>query len=457
MGTRDPVAAKRPIFAQEAEQSVIGALLLDNEAYDRVCDTISSNDFYISEHAAIYRAIEALLSIGKHADVITVFQRLQDTGVKIERPLAYLNDLASNTPSAANIVRYAEIVRDRAMLRGLARAASKALDMAYKTEGREAADVIDQAQAELLSLTDNAQRANDGFQPITPYLAEVVQHVDDMYHREDKSGIVGLATGFTALDELTSGLMDTDFVVIGARPAMGKTALSMNIAEYVAATLGRAVAVASMEMGGFALAMRLLASASKLSQNRLRAGRMRDEDWPRLTHGAMHLNDIPIYVKQESTVTPTSLRAAVRKLKRVVGEKQLGLIVVDYLQLMDIESPTANRAADLAQVSRALKKLAMDERVPVIALAQVNREVEKRANKRPVMSDIKDCGAIEQDADQIWFLYRDEVYNPDSMDKGSAELIVEKQRNGARATIRLAWRGDVTRFEDFSSEPRGST
>ncbi|AIU28368.1 replicative DNA helicase [Pandoraea pnomenusa] len=457
MGTRDPVAAKRPIFAQEAEQSVIGALLLDNEAYDRICDTISANDFYISEHAAIYRAIEALLSIGKHADVITVFQRLQDTGVKIERPLAYLNELASNTPSAANIVRYAEIVRDRAMLRGLARSASKALEMAYKTGGREAADVIDQAQAELLSLTDDAQRANEGFRPITPYLAEVVQHVDDMYHREDKSGIVGLATGFTALDELTSGLMDTDFIVIGARPAMGKTALSMNIAEYVATSIGRAVAVASMEMGGFALAMRLLASASKLSQNRLRAGRMRDEDWPRLTHGAMHLNDIPIYVKQESTVTPTSLRAAVRKLKRMVGEKQLGLIIVDYLQLMDIESPTANRAADLAQVSRALKKLAMDERVPVIALAQVNREVEKRTNKRPVMSDIKDCGAIEQDADQIWFLYRDEVYNPDSMDKGSAELIVEKQRNGARATIRLAWRGDVTRFEDFSSGPQGST
>lgn len=454
MGSRDPVAGKGPIYAETAEQSVLGALLLDNEALDQVSDLLCADDFYVSENGAIFRAIQHLLAAGKQADSVTVGQHLIDTSARVETPLRYLNELVVVTPSAANVRYYAEIVRDRAVLRRLVRIATKITESAHHPDGKPAHAIVDEAQAAVMAVSDVQQRASDGFLPLNGFLGEVIGHVGEMYEREDKSEVIGLPTGFKDLDELTAGLMPGDFVVVAARPSMGKTSLAMNIAEHVAADVHEPVAVVSMEMAGFQLAMRMLSGTARINQHRLRVGRVYDSEWDRITHAVGRLENAPLYIQQQSAVTPSQLCTAVRRLKRQSGGK-LSLLVVDYLQLMQVERPTQNRAADLSEISRALKKLAVSEGIPVIALAQVNRGVEQRPNKRPVMSDIKDCGGIEQDADHIWFIYRDEVYNPDSQDKGTAELIVAKQRNGALTTIRLAFRGDATRFEDFVGGPQG--
>lgn len=450
MGGNDPSTTHAPIASIEAEQSVLGGLLLDNEGYEVVSEILTLDDFTVGEHRAIYSAIADLLSESSTADTVTVFERLRSTSAKVKEPLRYLNELAQNTPSAANIKHYATIVKNRSRLRGMRTVGRRLVDRAGNTEGREPLELIDQAQAELSRLSDDARSLDVGFLQLKHALTRVVEQVDDRYTNGTADTIGGVATGFIDLDHATDGMHGGELIIVAGRPSMGKTAISMNIAEHVALDQGLPVAVFSMEMPADQLAMRMLASRSGVNHHVLRTGRLRDDDWPRFTHGVASLAEAPIYTIDSSNLTPSRLKSRLRGLQRQLGTK-LGLVVVDYLQLMSgDEGSSENRATEIGSISRALKNAAKDLDVPIIALSQLNRGLEQRPNKRPLMSDLRESGSIEQDADVILFIYRDEVYHPDSPDRGTAEVIIGKQRNGPLATIRLAFRSGVTRFENFA-------
>ncbi|MGV8712946.1 MAG: replicative DNA helicase, partial [Nitrosomonas sp.] len=361
---------------------------------------------------------------------------------------AYIGTIVQNTPSAANIKRYAEIVRERAIMRNLAQIGAQITDSAYNPVGRTAADLLDEAEAKVFEIAEEGARGKQGFIDIQPLLKQVVERIELLYSQDNPSNVTGIASGFYDLDQKTSGFQPGDLVIVAGRPSMGKTAFSLNIAENVALELNKPVAVFSMEMSGAQLAMRMLGSVGKLDQHRVRTGRLDDEDWPKLTHALGKLNEAPIFIDETAALNALELRARARRLYRQYGE--LGLIVVDYLQLMSSSSPGENRATEISEISRALKGLAKELKVPVIALSQLNRSLEQRPNKRPVMSDLRESGAIEQDADVILFIYRDEVYNPDSADKGIAEIIIGKQRNGPIGKVDLAFLGEYTRFENYA-------
>ncbi len=443
---------KVPPHSIEAEQSVLGGLLLDNAAWDRIADFLSEADFYRFDHRMIFQSIARLISDTKPADMITVYEMLQVAGKAEEvGGLAYLNSLAQNTPSAANIRRYAEIVRERSVLRKLVTVADDIATSAFAPKGREVRELLDEAESKVFAIAEEGSRGQKGFQEIQPLLTQVVERIDELYHRDTNTDVTGVPTGFLDLDRMTSGMQPGDLIIVAGRPSMGKTAFSLNIGEHVAVEQGLPVAVFSMEMAGTQLAMRMLGSVGRLDQHRLRTGRLLDEDWPRLTHAIQRMNDAQLFIDETPALNPMELRARSRRLARQCG--QLGLIIIDYLQLMSGSGGGENRATEISEISRSLKGLAKELNCPVIALSQLNRSLEQRPNKRPVMSDLRESGAIEQDADVILFIYRDEVYNPDSQDKGTAEIIIGKQRNGPIGTVRLTFLGQFTKFDNFSGGP----
>ena len=443
-------AMKLPPHSLEAEQAVLGGLLLENGAWDRIADQVGESDFYRQDHRQLLRAITRLIAENKPADVVTVAELLQSLGeLDNVGGLPYLVSLTSNTPSAANIRRYAEIVRERAVLRKLVETASSIADSAYAPAGKSADQLLDEAEAKIFEIAESGARNNQGFQEIQPLLRAAVERIDELYHRDNPSEVTGIPTGYTDIDRMTSGLQPGDLIIVAGRPSMGKTAFSLNIAENVALDAGLPVAVFSMEMGAQQLVMRMIGSVGRLDQHKLRIGQLKDDDWQRLTYALGKLNEAPFYIDETPALNALELRARARRLMRQCGGK-LGLVVVDYLQLMSSSSQGENRATEISEISRSLKALAKELNCPVIALSQLNRSLEQRPNKRPVMSDLRESGAIEQDADVIMFIYRDEVYNPESQDKGKAEIIIGKQRNGPIGMVPLAFLGEHTRFENLA-------
>ncbi|HMV17876.1 MAG TPA: replicative DNA helicase [Zoogloea sp.] len=448
--SEDPALAslRLPPHSLEAEQSLLGGLLIDNTVWDRVGDIVSEVDFYRDDHRRIFRQIAKLIELGKPADVVTVYEALEKAGeAEHVGGLAYLGEIANSTPSAANVRRYGEIVRERAILRKLVAVGDQIAASALAPSGKDAKTLLDEAEAKVFEIAEAGARTTTGFVPIQPLLGQVVDRIQELYDRDSPSGITGVATGLTDLDEKTSGLQPSDMIVVAGRPGMGKTSFALNIAENVAVECGLPVAVFSMEMPGTQLATRFLSSVGRLDQHRVRTGKLTDEEWQRLTFALGKLHEAPIYIDETPGLNPTDLRARCRRLHRQCG--RLGLIVIDYLQLMTSLKESDNRAAELSEISRSVKSLAKELHVPIIALSQLNRSLEQRPNKRPVMSDLRESGAIEQDADIIMFIYRDEIYNPDSQDKGTAELIVAKHRNGSTGTIRMTFIGEYTRFENY--------
>ena len=442
-------ALRVPPHSIEAEQSVFGGLLLDNTAFDRVIDLVSAEDFYRFDHRLIFQQIAKLVAATKPADVITVFESLSSLGKAEEvGGLAYLNALAQNTPSAANIRRYAEIVRDRGILRKLISVSDEIAGDAFNPQGKEVRQMLDAAESKIFSIAEEGSRGAAGFVEIKPLLAHVVERIDELFARDSTNDVTGVPTGMLDLDRMTSGLQEGDLIIVAGRPSMGKTAFSVNIGENVAIDSGLPVAIFSMEMGGTQLAMRMLGSVGRIDQQRLKTGRLKDEDWPKLTSAIQKMNDAPIFIDETPALSSIELRSRARRLARKCGK--LGLIIVDYLQLMSANAPGENRATEISEISRNLKSLAKELNCPVIALSQLNRSLEQRPNRRPVMSDLRESGAIEQDADLILFIYRDEVYNPDSPDKGTAEIIIGKQRNGPIGQVRMTFLGQFTKFDNYT-------
>ncbi|MGN0918804.1 MAG: replicative DNA helicase [Oxalobacter sp.] len=440
---------RTPPHSIEAEQSVLGGLLLDNSAWDRLGGFLKEDDFYRFDHRLIFQHIVRLVAASKPADVITVFESLQASGKADEAGgLEYLNSLARNTPSAANIRHYAQLVRDRSILRQLITVSDEISANAFQTRGKDVKQILDEAETRIFAIAEESSRETQGFQSINHLLSGVAERIEELYNSESDSEITGIPTGFIDLDRMTSGLQPGDLVIVAGRPSMGKTAFSVNIGEYVAIEQQLPVCVFSMEMSGAQLASRMLGSVGRLDQHRLRTGRLQDSDWDKLTFAMGKMNDAPLFVDETPALNSIELRARARRLAKQCG--QLGLIIIDYLQLMSPSSAGENRATEISEISRGLKALAKELNCPVIALSQLNRSVEQRPNKRPVMSDLRESGAIEQDADLILFIYRDEVYNPDTADKGIAEIIVGKQRNGPIGSVRLTFLGQYTKFDNYA-------
>jgi replicative DNA helicase len=445
-------AMRVPPQSIEAEQSVLGGLLLDNTAWDRISDLVSEKEFYRADHRLIFQHIVLLIENNRPADVLTVAESLERSAKLAEAGgQAYLGSLSLNTPSAANIRRYAEIVRERSIMRQLAQAGTEIADSAFNPAGRDASVLIDEAEAKVFQIAEVGAKAKQGFVKIDPLLTETVERIDMLYSRENKDDVIGLATGYVDLDRMTSGLQQGELIVIAARPSMGKTALAMNIVEHVALNLKKAAAVFSMEMSGSQLTLRMIGSVGRVDQHKLRSGTFEESEWPKLVDAVGKLNDSQIHIDDTAGLNALEVRSRARRLHRQCGG--LSLIVVDYLQLMSgtASGREENRATEVAEISRSLKSLAKELKVPVVALSQLNRSVESRQDKRPMMSDLRESGAIEQDADLILFIYRDEVYNPtNEASKGKAEIIIAKQRNGPTGPVTLTFLGRHTRFENYA-------
>ncbi|HBA66205.1 replicative DNA helicase [Methylotuvimicrobium buryatense] len=436
----------------QAEQSVLGGLMLDNQTWDSIADKVVEGDFYRKDHRMIFRAIEKLAEKQDPFDVITLSEALASAGQLNEvGGLAYLGTLAKDTPSAANIVAYATIVRDKSVLRQLIHVGTDISDSAFNPEGRDTSELLENAERQVFQIAEQRQRGQGGFTSIKSLLAQAVDKIEMLYEQE--GNITGASTGFNDFDEMTSGLQPSDLIIVAGRPSMGKTTIAMNMAENVAIKGDKPVAVFSMEMPGDSLAMRMMSSLGRIDQHKIRTGKLDDDEWPRLTSAINLLAETKLFIDDTPALTPTEVRSRARRLMREHG--QLGLIVLDYLQLMQSPASGDNRVQQISDISRGLKALAKELNVPVIALSQLNRNLEQRPNKRPVMSDLRESGGIEQDADVIVFVYRDEVYNPDSPEKGVAEIIIGKQRNGPIGTVRLTFLGQYTRFENFAGNPYG--
>ncbi|MCG5513696.1 replicative DNA helicase [Ectothiorhodospira shaposhnikovii] len=442
-------ALKIPPHSIEAEQAVLGGLMLENDAWDTVSDHVAEVDFYRHDHRLIFRTIAELANRQAPFDVVTISERLEAHGELEEAGgLAYLGLLAKDTPSAANIRAYADIVRERSVLRQLISVGTEIADSGFNAQGRESRELLDEAERRVFEIAEQGARNRQGFRGMRTLLKSTVEHIELLFERDNP--ITGLSTGYDDFDEMTSGLQAGDLVIVAGRPSMGKTTFAMNIAEYAALKQKSPVAVFSMEMPGEQLSMRLLSSLGRINQQRLRTGRLEDDDWPRFSSAVSMLSEAQLYIDDSPALSPSDLRSRCRRLMR--EHKQLSLIVVDYLQLMQVPGSSENRTNEISEISRGLKALAKEMGVPVIALSQLNRGLEQRPNKRPVMSDLRESGAIEQDADLIVFIYRDEVYHDDSPDKGTAEIIIAKQRNGPIGTVRLTFLGQYTRFENYVPE-----
>lgn len=441
-------ALKIPPHSIEAEQSVMGGLMIDNEAWDVVIERLSEKDFYRQEHRILFNTMMKLAEKQQPFDVITVSEALKNLNLleQIGGEI-YLFELSRNTPSTANIKAYADIVRERSVLRQLITVAGEIAETGYNPGDRSVVDLLDHAEQKVFQIAEQGTH-NQGPEAIKDLLSQALERIDHLFHTQQS--ITGLATGFHDLDRLTSGLQPADLIIIAGRPSMGKTVLGVNIAENVAIKSKKPVLIFSMEMPGDSIAMRMMSSLGRIEQHRIRTGRLQDDDWPRITSAVSMLSEVPLYVDDSPALTPTEIRSRARRMVREHGE--LGLIVIDYLQLMRTTERAENRATEISEISRSLKTLAKELNVPVLALSQLNRSLEQRADRRPMMSDLRESGAIEQDADVIAFIYRDEVYNPETRDKGIAEIIIAKQRNGPIGKIRLTFLGQYTRFDNFATE-----
>lgn len=419
--------------------------MLDNDSWDAVSSVLSPEDFYHGNHRAIFRCMSLLAESNKPLDFITVSEAL-DSINELENVggQAYLIDLFDNTPTASNIKAYAEIVLEKSTVRKLIRTAHEIADSCYNPDGRDSATLIDQAESKVFQIADDRPHTG-GPQSVQPLLTKVVARIDELFLT--KGAITGLSTGFKDLDDITSGLQDSDLIVIAGRPSMGKTALAMNIAENVILNEEGSVLVFSMEMPADALILRVLSSLGRINQSKIRSGQLGDDDWPRLTSAVTLLNDKKLWIDDSAALTPNDIRSRARRLVREHGA--LDLIIVDYIQLMQIAGTPENRTGEISEISRSLKAIAKDFNCPLIALSQLNRSLEQRPDKRPIMSDLRESGAIEQDADVIMAIYRDEVYNEDT-EKGIAEVIILKQRNGPIGRKKLAFVGPLTKFEDLA-------
>jgi replicative DNA helicase len=445
-------ALRVPPHSIQAEQSVVGGLMLDNSAWDQVADRVGEQDFYRREHRLIFRSVVSLAERSQPFDVITLSEELERNGQLDEAGgLAYLGNLAKDTPSAANIRAYADIVREHSVMRQLIHVGTEIADTGFQPEGRNSTELLDDAERKVFEIAEQGSRGKGGFSPIRSLLTKAVDKIEQLFEQDDP--ITGLSTGFADLDEKTSGLQNSDLIIVAGRPSMGKTTFSMNIAENVAINSGKPVAVFSMEMPGEQLAMRMMSSLGRIDQHRIRTGKLEDDEWPRLTSAVSILAEAKLFIDDTPALSPTEVRARSRRLMREHGE--LGLIMIDYLQLMQVPGLGDNRTNEISAISRSLKALAKELNVPVIALSQLNRSLEQRNNKRPIMSDLRESGAIEQDADIVIFIYRDEVYNEDSPDKGIAEIIIGKQRNGPIGTTKLTFLGKYTKFENFTDDVYG--
>ncbi len=439
---------KVPPHSVEAEQSLLGGLMLDKSAWDKIADVVGSEDFYRKDHRVIFRAIAELIEDGQPCDVVVLSEFL-DKREELESAggLEYLATLANETPGSANARAYANIVRERAMLRSLIEVGNEIAGQAFRTEGRKASDVVDEAERLVFEIAERGTRGKQGFKSLKQILPETVDRID-LLHQSDGS-ITGISSGYNEFDKMTAGLQAGDLVIIAGRPSMGKTTLAVNIAENAAIGSRVPTAIFSMEMPASQLAFRMISSLGRVDQTHLRTGNFPDEDWSRINTAVQLMSDAPIFIDDTAGLAPTEIRARARRLQREHG---LGLIVVDYLQLMQVPGNQENRATEISEISRSLKALAKELSVPVIALSQLNRSVEQRTDKRPVMSDLRESGAIEQDADMIIFIYREEVYNPDTPRKGIADIVIAKQRNGPIGEFPLTFVGRYTKFENWVPE-----
>ena len=438
-------ALKIPPHSIEAEQAVLGGVLLDANAWDNIAELVREEDFYRQDHRLVFCALSTLSDGGEPTDIVTVGEWLENHQLLDQAGgMRKLATLAQNTPSAVNIGAYANIVRKRSVLRQLIVASTAINDTAFNLQGKSSEQVLDEAEQAIFEIAERQGKRLRKYKPINELLIDALERIDTLYHQ--KSAITGLPTGYADIDRLTAGLQPADLIIIAGRPSMGKSALAINIAEHVAIKAQKSVAVFSMEMPNEQLAMRMIGSLSHIDQQKVRTGNLDDEDWPRLTSTVGLMQEARLFIDDTPALTPTELRARSRRIARDHG---LDLIIVDYLQLMQVIGKTENRATEISEISRALKSMARELNVPVIALSQLNRSLEQRPNKRPLMSDLRESGAIEQDADMILFIYRDEVYDKDSADKGMAEVIIAKQRNGPIGLVKLAWRGQFTCFEGY--------
>ena len=445
-------ALKVPPHSIEAEQSILGGLLIDNKAIDRIAGQVSASDFYRNDHRIIFTHISKLIDNNDPADIVTVAESLeQNAELTKVGGVAYLGLVAENTPTASNISGYAKIVRERSIMRNLVEVGSDIVESAFSPQGKDAQQLLDESESKIFQIADAGTSEKLGFIDIKELLPKAAQRIDDLYQLDDPNGVTGVPSGYADLDQKTAGLQPGDLIIIAGRPSMGKTSLALNIAEHVGMEAGLPVAIFSMEMGAAQLTMRLLGSVGKLDQHKMRIGQLEDEDWPKLTNALGVLNEAPIFIDEGSALNSYEVRARARRLHRQQGK--LGLIVIDYIQLMSSanEQSGENRATEVSEISRSLKALAKELNVPVVALSQLNRSVESRPDKRPMMSDLRESGAIEQDADVIMFIYRDEVYNPETAEKGVAEILLSKQRNGPTGTVKLTFLGQYTRFENYAN------
>ncbi len=452
-------ADKLPPHSIDAEQAVLGGLMLDNEAYDKIADVVHEPDFYRADHRLIFRALATLNANNQPCDVVTLSEWLQGQGLLEEAGgRAYLSTLARDVPSAANIKAYAGIVREHSVVRQLIGVGTEICDLGFKPEGRDVSTLLNEAESKVFAIADEGQRGKSGPEHINPLMRKVLKHIEEIF--ESDSPITGHATGLTDFDEMTSGLQKGDLVIVAGRPSMGKTSFAMNLVEHVCVQNKKPTAVFSMEMPGEQLAMRMMASLGRMDQKRLRTGDLQDDDWRRITSTMTLLKDAPLYIDATPALGPSDLLARARRIDKEIKSatpkdeepRRLELIVVDYLQLMQVAGSSENRTNEISEISRGLKTLAKTLNVPVIALSQLNRSLEQRPNKRPIMSDLRESGSIEQDADVIVFIYRDVVYNKDSSEKGIAEIIIGKQRNGPIGTCRTAFLGQFTRFENLARD-----
>jgi replicative DNA helicase len=444
------VGAPLPPHSVEAEQAVIGGLLIDAQAWDQVGDLVIAEDFYRPDHQLIYGALAELVSHGKPADVVTAAGQLERSGqLEAAGGLAYLGTLARDTPTAANVRAYAQIVRERSLLRRLISAGRSIAASAFATDGRSARDLVDEAEQQVFRIAEQSSGRRDGAVKVSALLPQLIDKIDAWH--TDPTSMRGLPTGFTDFDRKTGGLRPGDLVIVAGRPSMGKTTLAMNIAEYAAVNPATrsSVAIFSMEMPAEQLLTRMLSSIGGVPLNGIRSGQISDEDWVRVTSATSQLAEARIFIDESPSLTPTELRARAR---RVAREHGLDLVVVDYLQLMQVPGTKENRATEIAEISRGLKALAKELQVPVIALSQLNRGVEQRTEKKPVMSDLRESGAIEQDADMILLIYRDEVYDKNTPKRGIAEIDLAKHRNGEIGMFMLTFQGQYSRFANYAAD-----
>ncbi len=442
---------RTPPHSVEAEQAVLGGLMLDTNAWDAVADIVVAADFYRRDHRLIFEAVTEVAEIRGSIDAVTVSEFLERKG-RLEEigGLAYLGTIARDTPSAANVRAYAEIIRERSILRQLVAAGGEIAAAATDSRGRPAREIVDEAERRVFEIAERGSRGRSGFVAVRDILPQTIDRLDLLH--QSPGEIRGVPTGFTQLDRKTTGLQAGDLVVIAGRPSMGKSTLAVNIAENAAIAKGLPVAIFSMEMSAEQLTLRMIASLGRVNQTHLRTGNFSEEDWSRIQGAMAQLTGAPIYIDESPALTPTELRARARRLKR---ERGLGLIVVDYLQLMQVSGTKENRATEISEISRSLKALAKELQVPVVALSQLNRAVEQRTDKKPVMSDLRESGAIEQDSDVILLIYREEVYDPNTTRRGIADIIIAKQRNGPSGEIQLPFLGEYTRFENLVAESYG--